>query len=218
MFFFKKNISTNLNALILGFASGIMFAACFCELIYPAISLADGSFKVLPVLGGLVIGNLFMLFIDKAFKQTGPQSNFMLAITVHNIPEGLIVGLSFGGAIAAGGNSILSSLFLAAGIALQNVPEGMAVSFTLKNRLGNKKSFLYGVLSGAVEPVFALFGLFLSAKLSALMPWFLAFSAGVMMYVSTEEMIPESKTNSHLGTIGFAVGFILLLAFELILR
>ncbi len=146
------------------------------------------------------------------------STKLFLAVTFHNIPEGLAVGLAFGSSALIGTTSAyVSALSLAIGIAIQNIPEGTAVSLLLKAETASaNKAFLLGSLSGIVEPIFAVIGLLLATKLSALMPWFLAFSAGAMLFVTVEDLIPEAKfsATSHIGSWGFIFGFILMLILE----
>ena len=149
------------------------------------------------------------------------SSKLFLAVTLHNIPEGLAVGLAFGNAFSIGSMSAFySALWLAIGIGLQNLPEGTAVTLPLKDGLGsNKKAFLFGSLSGVVEPIMALIGIWLSTSLSHLMPWFLAFSAGAMLFVVAEELLPDAKNNTSgsIGSIGFIVGFIIMMILDVAL-
>lgn len=226
VFFFKREIEDKLNSIILGFAGGVMFAACIWGLILPAIDQCAHLHKLafLPIVCGVAGGSLLLIVIDKfcptpknKFKSK-KDFRFLLAVTIHNMPEGLIVGLAFGGALA-GQTGIYSALILAIGIALQNIPEGMAVSFALKPNLGNKSAFVCGVLSGAVEPIFAIIGLLLATKLTMLMPWFLAFAAGVMIHVTVDDIIPDAKCKlvPHLGTNAFVFGFLIMMALEIVL-
>ena len=145
----------------------------------------------------------------------------MLAVTLHNIPEGLAVGFAFGGAAAAGeSGAFVSALALAVGLAIQNFPEGVAVSLPMKGLTGSRgKAFLYGTASGAVEPVFAVAGYFLAAALTALQPWFLSFAAGAMIFVVAEDLIPESHIaeHPHLGTWGVMFGFAVMMVLDVAL-
>ena len=140
-------------------------------------------------------------------------------VTLHNIPEGLAVGLAFGNAILVGGiAAYFSALSLSIGIAVQNLPEGLAVSLAMKNDMGNNKAFMYGMLSGVVEPIFAMLGIVLATGISTLMPWFLAFAAGATIYVTVEELIPDSKFSApNLGSLWFIVGFSLMTILEVLL-
>ena len=148
-------------------------------------------------------------------------AKLFLAVTIHNIPEGLAVGLAFGGAAASGEYAaFVAALGLAIGMAVQNFPEGAAVSLPMKNAVGSRtKAFLYGAASGAVEPVFALLGYFLAANLSAAQPWFLSFAAGAMIFVVAEDLIPAANVSSHphLGTWGVMVGFAIMMSLDVAL-
>ena len=149
------------------------------------------------------------------------SSKLFLAVTLHNIPEGLAVGLAFGNAFSLGQMSAFySALWLAIGIGLQNLPEGTAVSFPMREQLGSRaKAFLFGALSGIVEPFMALIGIWLSTSLANLMPWFLAFSAGAMLFVVAEELLPDAKNNSSgkIGSWGFIIGFVLMMILDVAL-
>ena len=209
VFLFKKSVSDKLNSLFLGFASGLMIASSIWSLLIPALENGEslGTLKVLPVTGGIVLGCLFLVIMDKIIpfllykkrenrpKRLGKNATLFLAITLHNIPEGLAVGLAFGGAIImAQTSAFYSALWLAVGIGIQNFPEGMAVSLSMKNRYEKKsRAFLFGSLSGIVEPIMALVGIWLSTSLSSLMPWFLSFAAGAMLFVVAEELLPDAK-------------------------
>ena len=235
VFLFKKSISDRLNSLFLGFASGLMIAASIWSLIMPALEGASylGKLNVLPVTAGIILGCLFLVLMDKAIpyflykkRKTKPRrlsktSTLFLAVTLHNIPEGLAVGLVFGGAfIAAQTASFYSALWLAIGIGLQNFPEGAAISLPMKEKLGSKwKAFLYGSASGVVEPIMGLIGIWLSTSLSKLMPWFLSFSAGAMLFVVAEELLPDAKNAypSKISTWGFIAGFILMMILDVVL-
>ncbi len=233
VFFFKKDINEKLNSCTLGLAGGIMFSACIWGLLLPAIDGASnlGNLKILLIMSGLLLGAFLLLLIDKIcpfiFKSKTPcekltknHTSFLIAITLHNIPEGLIIGLAFGNALISGAKgAMLSAIILSVGIAIQNIPEGMAVSFPLKKDVGNKKAFFMGVLSGVVEPIFAILGLLMATQLESLMPFFLTFAAGLMIFVTVDDIIPESKFASptHIGGISFVVGFVLMMILEMLL-
>ena len=199
VWFFKRDISDKVNTLFLGFASGIMVAASVWSLIIPSIEGAESW------------GH------KGTNEEEGPRSSLkkstkmFLAVTIHNIPEGLAVGFAFGAAAAMGEYSAyVSALALAIGIAIQNFPEGAAVSLPMKTATGSRgKAFLYGMGSGAVEPVFAVVGYFLAANLMAAQPWFLAFAAGAMIFVVVEDLIPDAHLSEHphFGTWGAMLGF-----------
>lgn len=237
IFLFKKDqkIPEKLNEIILGFASGIMLSASIFSLIIPAIeneSAIMPSYLVCAISIGL--GALFLFAIDKIVphfhKGSGKEegvhtvslsrtSKMLLAVTIHNIPEGLAVGISFGITLGQGGDNaaILSSLMLAVGIAIQNIPEGLGVSLPLFSEGNSKsKSFLLGSLSSAVEPIAALFGFFLAYNIQSLMPWALCFAAGCMIYVIVEEMVPEvcKDSTKHHGVLSFFIGFLLMMILD----
>lgn len=237
VWFFKKEISEKVNTLFLGFASGIMVAASVWSLIIPSIEgAADwGKWNFVPALIGFLLGGLFLVLLDHVVphfhagnnEEEGPHialkksTKMFLAVTIHNIPEGLAVGFAFGAAAAAGESAgYVSALALAIGIAIQNFPEGAAVSLPMKTATGSRaKAFLYGTASGAVEPVFAVVGFFLASALTALQPWFLAFAAGAMIFVVVEDLIPDSHLNSHphLGTWGVMFGFAVMMVLDVAL-
>jgi ZIP family zinc transporter len=215
VFFFVKQ-SKILNVLAVGAAAGIMLSASIWSLLLPAIENAKtlwGALSVIPVCLGFVLGCIFMVFLDfltKKFVKTDHQKPFKLfaAITIHNIPEGLSVGFAVGTA-AALHDETTTTFMLALGIALQNFPEGLATALPLQKPLGTKKAFLFGTLSGIVEPIFAVAGFFLAKSISSLLSWFLSFSAGAMIYVIVEELMPELQEDKafHKGTWAFLLGF-----------
>lgn len=237
VFFFRKNISKNLNRIFLGFAAGVMIAASVWSLLIPAIESAEEQNipGYIPAVIGFIAGGFFLLLIDKllphihprAGVQEGVKSSFqrttmlVFAVTLHNIPEGLAVGLSFGLALKTGDATLLASaLALSIGIGLQNFPEGAAISLPLKNEnISNRKAFILGSLSGIVEPIAAVLGILLASWLPAVMPWFLAFAAGAMIYVVAEELIPEAQLDSHsnIGTIAVMVGFAVMMLLDIAL-
>ena len=231
VFFFKKNINNKLSALITGFSAGIMIAASIWSLIIPSFSYSSHlkQLKFIPAVAGILIGCLFIILIDLIIKVSKQKSSnksynqltrFVIAFTMHNIPEGLAVGFAFGCAlIAQTQTALVGALMLAIGIAIQNFPEGIAISLPVYKATKNKrKSFTVGFLSSVVEPIFALLGLILASHLQTLMPWLLCFSAGAMLFVSIEDLIPDSKLeNSHIGTWGFIVGFIIMMTLDVCL-
>lgn len=231
VFFFKKDVSDNLNAVFLGCAAGIMTAASVWSLLIPAIEGATdyGSWNFAPATVGFIAGGFFLVFLDKFaarfYGENGlsadlkkPRKMF-LAMTIHNIPEGLAVGFAFGA--ACGDKAALFSAFgLAFGIAIQNFPEGAAVSLPLKRAAGgNLQAFLFGAGSGAVEPVAAVIGYFLASTLIVAQPWLLSFAAGAMIFVVAEDLIPDAKSeeNPHLGTWGVMIGFAIMMALDVAL-
>ena len=236
VFLFKNNVSDKFNALFLGLAAGIMVAASVWSLLLPSIEGARedyGALAFIPAVVGFIVGGFFMVFLDilvpnfthgraendNACALFKPIKMFF-AMTVHNIPEGLAVGFAFGGAAALGTEgAYIPALGLAVGIAIQNFPEGAAVSLPLSRVIGGRfKSFSIGVLSGAVEPVAAVVGYFLASLLIKAQPWFLAFAAGAMIFVVAEDVIPDAKTeNSHLGTWGVMAGFAVMMLLDVAL-
>jgi len=238
VFFFRgKEISPKLNKIFTGFAAGVMFSASFFSLIKPAIE-SDVTYMPTWVIAviSIVLGALFLWGIDKLVphfhsaeqqdeglpsRKLSKTTKMFLAVTIHNVPEGLSVGIAFGVALANPGNQalLIGALLLSIGIGIQNIPEGAVVSLPLKAETGSsKKAFLFGMLSGAVEPVAAVIGLFLAMQIQGIMPWALAFAAGCMIYVVAEEMIPEmtSEGHDHYGVWSFIFGFIIMLALDCI--
>lgn len=232
--FVKKKLSDNFNRLFLGFAAGVMIAAAVWSLLIPSMEDASnlGIASWLPATIGFIAGAIFLLLVDKILphlhinedKPEGIKSRLnkttmlVFAIALHNAPEGLAVGLAFGYALKTGDPLLLSSAVgLAIGIGLQNFPEGAAVSIPLKESgVSTKKAFFLGSLSALVEPVFAAVGLLLASQLTSIMPWFLGFAAGAMIYVVVEELIPEAQldSHSHIGTFAFIAGFILMMILD----
>lgn len=236
VFFFKKNISKKVNTIFLGFASGIMLAASVFGLLIPSIEGATdyGKWNFIPAVIGFIIGGLFLMLLDhivphmhKNGLEEGPKSpinksmKMFLAVTLHNVPEGLAVGFAFGAAAVIGeSTAFIAALGLAIGIGIQNLPEGAAVSLPMKNSLGDKnKAFLFGMGSGAVEPVAAVIGYFLASYIAVLQPWLLAFAAGAMIFVVAEDLIPDAKLdeNPHLGTWGVMIGFVVMMILDVAL-
>ena len=239
VFFFKKDLSSNFKRIFLGFASGIMIAASIFSLIIPAIETPVDYMPSWAVVGiAFLLGCLFLFAIDKLVphihkgmneeegiktKRLKSSTKMFLAVLIHNIPEGLAVGLAFGLVFSGQGDSealLISALMLALGMGLQNFPEGAAVSLPLMEEFKSKpKAFLYGTLTGIVEPVAAVVGMFLSMYIGGIMPWALAFAAGCMVYVTVEELIPESQMDSknHFGTRSFIVGFVVMMVLDIAL-
>lgn len=230
VFLFKKPIENNLNSFILGLASGIMMSASVWSLLLPALSLNEslGKFKIVPVIVGLFLGSLFIMALDRLIPFNSNLNNskrkfakLFVAITLHNIPEGLSVGFVFGlASFAPSTVTMASALALSVGIGLQNAPEGATVALSYKSIGGGRfKSFLLGSASGAIEPVFAIIGFFMASLLSSIQPWLLAFSAGAMIFVIIEELIPDSKNaiDEHIGTWGFMAGFIIMMILDICL-
>lgn len=236
VFFFKKDISDTTQRIFLGFAAGIMIAASVWSLLLPAIEMAGGgAAALLPVTGGFAIGGLFLLLLNRLLPQlyTGfgvaqqlpsklrRTAMIVLSITLHNIPEGMAVGLAF--AIAVQGNdpgALAGAAALALGIGLQNFPEGAAISLPLKAQgASNKKAFVSGAFSGVVEPIFGILTVLIASSVAGVMPWILAFAAGAMIYVVVEELIPEAHLgeHSHSGTLSVMVGFLIMMMLDVAL-
>lgn len=237
VFLFKNTISDNFKKIFLGFAAGVMIAASVWSLIIPAIEEAENQGIVgwIPAAIGFIGGGLFLLLVDnllphlhidsekpEGLKSSSKRTTLLItAVTLHNIPEGLAVGLAFGLALSNGSVvGIASALGLAIGIGLQNFPEGAAISLPLRQEgMSSSKSFMWGTLSGVVEPVFAIIGVVLASFLSVIMPWFLAFAAGAMIYVVVEELIPEAQLGEHsnVGTIAVMMGFVIMMILDVAL-
>lgn len=238
VFFMKDKINPKTEKILLGFAAGVMIAASVWSLLIPSLDLARqrGKISWLPALIGFALGIAFLLLIDSVvphlhLKSTKPEgvdrglfsktAMMLFAVTIHNIPEGMAVGVTCAGAIGENPRiTLASALVLSVGIAIQNFPEGAIISMPLKAEgMGKGKAFFYGVLSGAVEPVGAIITLLLTSHILPLLPYFLSFAAGAMMYVVIEELIPECQSGEHsnLGTIGAAVGFALMMVLDVAL-
>ncbi|MBQ2109646.1 MAG: ZIP family metal transporter [Bacteroidales bacterium] len=234
VFFMKKEMPEKLQKALLGFASGVMVAASVWSLLIPAMEMGDGKMSVVPATVGLLAGFAFLLLIDYITPhlhldgdQEGPESHLSkttmlsLAVTIHNLPEGMAVGVAIAGALSSDvGMSIAGALALSLGIAIQNIPEGAIISMPLR-AVGNTRlrSFGIGSLSGIVEPVGGLLVLLLASVVTPMMPYLLAFAAGAMLYVVIEELIPEASTGKHsnISTVGFAVGFALMMVLDVVL-
>ena len=256
VFFMKKDMPALVQKVLLGFASGVMVAASVWSLIIPAIDMGSGKAAVIPPVVGLLAGFAFLLLIDYITphlhangESEGPESKLSrtaklaLAVTIHNFPEGMAVGVAIAGALAgtgvglaeaglagaagavgaagaAGGLNLAGALALSLGIAIQNVPEGAIISMPLRAE-GNSRwrSFLIGALSGIVEPVGGALVLLLASSVLGIMPYMLAFAAGAMLYVVVEELVPEYSQGHHsnVGTIGFAIGFALMMVLDVVL-
>jgi ZIP family zinc transporter len=236
MVFFFKNINKKILNLMLGFAAGVMIAASFWSLLKPAIEMAEdsGTIPWMPALTGFLSGGAFLLLIDKILphlhlelaveKAEGIKTQWqrsvllVLAITLHNIPEGLAVGVAFGALANNPDAGVLAgAVALAFGIGLQNFPEGAAVSIPLRREgMSRLKAFNYGQLSGIVEPVAGVFGAYMVLKIEPLLPYALSFAAGAMIFVVVEELIPESQSGneSDLSTIGALIGFAVMMLLD----
>lgn len=238
VYFVRDEMNPEIMRGFLGFAAGVMIAASIWSLLIPAIDMAAeaGIPGWLPAGGGFAIGGIFLLLLDRLLphlhlgsnEPEGMKSSFkrttllVFAVTLHNIPEGMAVGLSFGLAGQTGSAAALAGAFtLAAGMGLQNFPEGAAISLPLKKEgFSKNKSFVAGALSGIVEPIAGVIGVLLVSAVRGIMPWMLAFAAGAMIYVVVEELIPESQMSehhSHAGTIGAMVGFLIMMLLDVAL-
>ena len=223
VFFFARAVCERAQGALLGFAAGVMTAASVWSLILPAIeqTAAEGRLPpFLPAAAGIVLGALLLALLDEFTRQRGGErvthSDFLLlsAITLHNIPEGMAVGLAF--ALAADGEGLAGAAALALGIGVQNFPEGAAVALPLYQSGQSKlRAFVTGVLSGAVEPLFGVLVVLAAARVHALMPWLLSFAAGAMLYVVAEELLP--RAGSRRGTCGFLVGFLFMMVLDVAL-
>ena len=237
VFFMKDEMPDRVQKTLLGFASGVMVAASVWSLLIPAMEMeeAKGAWSVLPASVGFLLGIGFLLMIDELTphlhlgnsQPEGPRSRLSrtamlaLAVTIHNLPEGMAVGVVFAGAESGVSNiSLASAVAVSLGIAIQNVPEGAIISMPMRAE-GNSRwrSFWIGSLSGAVEPVGGLAVVLLASLLTPVLPYMLAFAAGAMFYVVVEELIPEASSGRHtnLSTIGFAVGFVLMMVLDVVM-
>ena len=238
VFFLKGEINSLTQKLLLGFASGVMVAASVWSLLIPAMEMSEGMGKLAFIAAGFLAGILFLLLMDhcvphlhldqeepegpeKPRKSLAKSTMLVLAVTMHNIPEGMAVGVVYAGAVA--GNmeiSIAGAMALSVGIAIQNFPEGAIISMPLiGSGIGKWKAFLYGVLSGVVEPIGAFLMILFASRLMPALPYLLSFAAGAMIFVVVEELIPESSQGEHsnLGTIGFAAGFVIMMILDVAL-
>lgn len=237
VFFFRKQVCVQIQKIFLGFAAGVMIAASVWSLLIPAMEQAAqiGQKEWLPAAGGFVLGIAFLMLLDSLIPHLHPQTKrqegvsaqwkrstmLMTAVTLHNIPEGMAVGLAF--ALAAQQENLVgysAALALAIGMGIQNFPEGAAISLPLRQEgLSRTKSFVYGALSGAVEPIFGIAAVVLAGQIQTLMPWMLSFAASAMMYVVVEELIPEAKLGEHsnVGTLGVMGGFLLMMVLDVAL-
>lgn len=237
VFFTKNKINEKFQKFLLGFASGVMIAASVWSLIIPSVEMSakQNVIEWLPAAVGFLLGIGFLLLLDSVIphlhlnsdKPEGVKSRLskntmlVLAVTLHNIPEGMAVGVTLAGAITENtGITVAGAISLAVGIAIQNFPEGAIISMPLKAEgMSKGKAFLYGVLSGVVEPIGAVLTVVASGFIIPVLPYFLSFAAGAMMYVVIEELIPEMSHGDHsnIGTVMFAVGFTLMMILDVAL-
>jgi len=238
MVFFIKDVKRGFMDTLMGFTAGVMLAASFWSLLNPAIEMAEVSWGAslawVPVGIGFLAGAFFLFGLDQWLphlhlsdpieKSEGVKTSWnktvllVLAITLHNIPEGLAIGVAFG-AVAEGipGANLAGAIALTIGIGIQDLPEGMAVSLPLRRYgLSRAKSFLWGQLSGVVEPIAAVTGVILVMTMQSILPYALAFAAGAMIYIVVEEVIPESQRNGHTdkATLGLMIGFVLMMSLD----
>ena len=237
VFFMRNKINHRIEKLLLGFAAGVMIAASIWSLMMPSIEMAEEQGKVawIPAVIGFLLGVVFLLALDSVIphlhlkndKPEGVKSKLkkttmmMLAVTLHNIPEGMAVGVTFAGVMIGNtGITIAGTIALAVGIAIQNFPEGAIISMPLKSQgISKTKAFLYGTLSGIVEPIGSILTILLTSVIVPILPYLLSFAAGAMIYVVVEELIPESQSGEHsnIGTIGVAIGFSIMMVLDVVL-
>ena len=213
VFFIKKEINKKLEVIIYGFAAGVMMAALIWSLIIPAIE----SSSIIPVIIGLVLGVGTFYLMDLYLNKKKKINNLMVAVTLHNIPEGMAVGVAFASYLV-GGLSLAAAYALSIGIAIQNFPEGSVVSFPLlKQGFSKRKAFMYGFISAVFELLGTLVTLLFTNFVVVILPYMLSIAAGAMMYVIVVELIPESNDKSKLNVIGFLIGFIIMMVLDVML-
>mgnify|MGYP004555640357 FL=1 len=237
VFFVKNEIHPLVQKALLGFASGVMVAASVWSLLIPSMEMTEGMGRLafVPAAVGFLLGILFLLAMDRIIphlhlNEEAPEglpshlkktTMLVLAVTLHNIPEGMAVGVVFAGLLSNhAGITFASAVALSVGIAIQNFPEGAIISLPLKSEGGSRKNaFLYGMASGAVEPVAALITVLLTGIITPLLPYLLAFAAGAMIYVVVEELLPEASVGAHsnICTIGFAACFLIMMILDVAL-
>lgn len=237
MVFFMRGMHKEIERFLLGFASGVMIAASVWSLLIPAIDMAgeQGQIAWVSAAGGFLGGMAFLLVLDsliphlhlESAEPEGVETSLkkttmlVLAVTLHNIPEGMSVGVTFAGAmIGDAGITMAGAFALAVGIAIQNFPEGAIISMPLRSEgVSRKRAFVYGALSGIVEPVGAFVTILLAEQIVSALPVFLAFAAGAMIYVVVEELIPEAQSGAHsnIGTVGVAIGFVIMMILDVAL-
>ena len=234
VFLMKDKMNKKVQKLLLGFASGVMMAASIWSLIIPAINMAEEQGKIswIPAAIGFLLGIAFLLVLDSIIphlhleskKPEGIKSKLknstmmVLAVTLHNIPEGMAVGVVLAGVLAQNaGITLAGAIALSIGIAIQNFPEGAIISMPLRNEgVSRSKAFLYGTLSGIVEPIGAILTILLTSVVVPMLPYLLSFASGAMIYVVVEELIPEAQEGEHsnIGTIGVAIGFVVMMILD----
>ena len=236
VFLMKSTFNKALEKILLGLASGVMIAASIWSLLIPSFEMAKSQ-RILewwPATIGFVFGVLFLILTDifiykfeDRLKLNQNNESFknnlmlFLAVTLHNIPEGMAVGVAFAGVISGNVNmTIAGAMSLAIGIGIQNIPEGAIISMPLKSSgISKYKAFLYGVISGIVEPIAAFITLLLTSRITTILPYLLAFAAGAMMYVVSNELIPKSQNGKHpkIGIIGLTIGFLIMMILDIAL-
>lgn len=235
VFLFRKTMGGKVKKIFLGFAAGVMIAASVWSLLIPAIEEAEANGQIgwIPAAGGFVLGVLFLYGLDRLIPHLHPETNqaegpatalkrtslLVMAVTLHNIPEGMAVGLSFALAAQHGGQPEVytAAVALALGIGIQNFPEGAAISLPLRQEgMSIRKAFFLGSMSGIAEPVFGILTVLISGFILPYMPWLLSAAAGAMMYVVVEELIPEAHLGEHsnLGTLGVMSGFLMMMILD----
>ena len=236
VFFMKNTLNKALEKMLLGLASGVMIAASIWSLLMPSFEMAknQGVIEWWPATIGFVFGILFLIITDIFITKLENKLNFnqnnecfrnnlmlFLAVTLHNIPEGMAVGVGFAGVISGNvGIAITGAMSLAIGIGIQNIPEGAIISMPLKSTGTTKyKAFIYGVISGIVEPIAAVITLLLTSKITTMLPYLLAFASGAMMYVVSNELIPKAQNGkySKIGIIGLTIGFLIMMILDVAL-
>lgn len=237
VFFFKKDMSKTTQKIFLGFAAGVMIAASVWSLLIPALEMAEemGMSPYISVSGGFILGGAFLMVLDRLMphlhigssEPEGLSSKLkrttmvVLAVTLHNIPEGMAVGLAFSSAASGvGSEAFYGALALAIGMGLQNFPEGAAISLPLSSDgVSKKKAFFYGAMSGIVEPIFGLLTVLVAGTITGVLPLILSFAAGAMIYVVVEELIPEARLgeHSHIGTASVMTGFLVMMILDVAL-
>ena len=237
VFFLKHEMKPLLQKILLGFASGVMVAASVWSLLIPAMNMSEGMGRLafIPAAVGLLLGMAFLLLMDRVIphlhlgsdEPEGAHSSLsksmmlIFAVTLHNFPEGMAVGVVFAGMLEGSAGITLAGAFaLAIGIAIQNFPEGAIISMPLKGTgISRGKAFLYGAASGIVEPLGALLTIWLASYIEPVLPYLLAFAAGAMLYVVVEELILEASEGEHsnIATVGFAIGFVLMMILDVAL-
>ena len=236
VFFMKKELDQNIQKILSGFAAGVMIAASIWSLLIPSLEMSSNMDKLafVPAVVGFCVGMIFLLILDKTvphmhldetqegFKSKLQKTTMMvLAVTLHNIPEGMAVGILYAGWLSGSAQiTEAGALSLALGIAIQNFPEGAIISMPLHSRgLSKPKACWYGVLSGAVEPIAGLLTILLSSLIMPMLPYFLSFAAGAMIYVVVEELVPEMTEGKHsnVATIAFMLGFALMMILDVAL-